>query len=297
MDPPLRRRFPVRGWLGLVLIAVFWPINWALTGPRTYWAFFPLWLGFCLGIDAINFHRRGTSLWTRSPRLYLALFVISIPLWWTFEAINRRTGNWIYVGGELFGGLEYAFWASLSFSTVAPAVLGCAELIAGLAFMDRFRRGPSFAPHTRRVRVVFLSGVVTLALIMAWPDYFFPFVWLSLFFVLEPVNIWLGHRSLMEPTGRGDWRPIVALCLGVLICGFFWEMWNFYSYPKWIYRVPWFGFWHVFEMPFLGYLGYLPFSLEVFAMVHLALGLAGKQDTDYVVLGLAQDRAGRSAGR
>ena len=37
---------------------------------------------------------------------------------------------------------------------------------------------------------------------------------------------------------RGDWRPWMSLWLGGLLCGFFWEMWNLWSFPKWIYHVP-----------------------------------------------------------
>jgi hypothetical protein len=40
-----RRRWPGHGWLGLVLIALFWPINWGLEGMRAHWGFFPLMLG------------------------------------------------------------------------------------------------------------------------------------------------------------------------------------------------------------------------------------------------------------
>ena len=50
-------------------------------------------------------------------------------------------------------------------------------------------------------------------------------------------------------------------------------MWNFYSLPKWTYTIPYVGFWHVFEMPLLGYLGYLPFGIVVFAYAGLALKL------------------------
>ena len=35
-------------------------------------------------------------------------------------------------------------------------------------------------------------------------------------------------------------------------------------------------------MPLLGYGGYLPFALELFAMYHLIVGLAGQKKTDYV---------------
>jgi hypothetical protein len=55
-------------------------------------------------------------------------------------------------------------------------------------------------------------------------------------------------------------------------------MWNFYSYPKWVYRVPFVNFWHIFEMPLLGYLGYLPFALELFALYHLVIGLLKRDD-------------------
>ena len=55
------------------------------------------------------------------------------------------------------------------------------------------------------------------------------------------------------------------------MCGFFWEMWNYWSYPKWIYHVPGVGFAHVFEMPLLGYLGYLPFAMELYLLGQLFL--------------------------
>jgi hypothetical protein len=39
-------------------------------------------------------------------------------------------------------------------------------------------------------------------------------------------------------------------------------MWNFHSLAKWIYAVPFVNRFHLFEMPLLGYAGYLPFGLE-----------------------------------
>jgi hypothetical protein len=37
-------------------------------------------------------------------------------------------------------------------------------------------------------------------------------------------------------------------------------------------------------MPLLGYGGYLPFALELFAMYHLIVGLLGEKDSRYVRL-------------
>ena len=53
------------------------------------------------------------------------------------------------------------------------------------------------------------------------------------------------------------------MLLAALICGGFWEMWNYNSLAKWEYAVPFVGRYRVFEMPVLGYAGYLPFGLEV----------------------------------
>jgi len=289
MQPSSPGRFPLHGWLGLGLVAVFWPLNWMLPGDRTLWGFFPLWLGYCLAIDGINVRRRGTSLLTRSVIGYGALFAISVPIWWLFEAINLRTHDWLYLGVERLGRFEYAFWSSLSFSTVVPAVLGTAELIAGTGAVRRLRGGPGLAPSRGRLAAFALAGLAMLAALLAWPELFFPFTWLSVAFIVDPLNAGLGHRSLLDFAARRDWRAPVSLAAGALVCGFFWELWNFWSYPKWVYRIPRFDFWHVFEMPLLGYLGYVPFALELFAMVHLAFGVAGRARTDYVTAGLAAD--------
>ena len=276
---PLAGRWPLHGWLGLALIAVFWPLNWSLDGLRTHWGFFPLWLGYCLTVDALVVRRKGTSMLTRSPAAYVALFAISSPGWWLFELIDLRTQNWFYEGREHFSHLAYFLICSVSFSTVMPAVFGTAELASTFGWIRRMGRGPVLRP-TRGVLVgLFLAGWLMLGLLLAWPRYCFPLVWGSVYLLLDPVNVWLGNRSLLRHTATGDWRPVVALPVGCLIYGFFWEMWNFYAYPKWIYEVPFVDFFRVFEMPALGYLGYIPFSWELIALYHLVVGCLGRKET------------------
>ena len=257
------------GWIGWLLVGVSWPLNWLLPGLRTHVLFFPLWLGYTLIVDALVLRRTGSSLLTRSPRDFGLLFVISAPAWWLFEVINWRTGNWQYLGGELFSNLEYFVLASVSFSTVIPAVLSTAQLMGSFGWIERFARGPRISATPRVCWGLSLSGCAMLGLVLAWPRYFYPLVWASLFCLLEPINVWLGKRSILARLQYGDWRTVIALCMGTLTCGFFWEMWNYFSYPKWIYHVPFANFWHLFEMPLLGYLGYLPFGLELYVLVHL----------------------------
>lgn len=277
-----KRSFPVHGWVGLLLVAVAWPLNWLLPGARTAILFFPLWLGYALVFDGLVFLRKGTSLYTRSKSRYAGLFLVSAPAWWLFEAINLRTQNWFYLGTENFTPLEYFLLATLNFSTVIPAVFGAAEFFGSFRFIRNMRPGLVIRDDQRTTMAFFIAGWAMLALLIAWPLYFFPFVWISVYFITEPVNVWLGNRSLTEGTRTGDWRAVIALWLGVLVTGFFWEMWNFYAFPKWIYEVPFVGFLKLFEMPALGYGGYLPFALELHALYHIVSGLLGDRKQKYV---------------
>ncbi len=279
------RRPPSHLYIGLALAIVAWVLNWTLPGVRTHLLFFPLWLGYCLTVDGLVVLRKGHSPLTRNWKAYLGLYLVSAPAWWLFEAINLRTRNWEYVGRDLFTNLEYGLLASLSFSTVIPAVFTTAELFSTFAFVRRIKPGWRLVPNKAVTVGFFVSGWLMLALMLIWPRYFFPLVWLSVYCIIAPVNVWLGHRSLGYSTAAGDWRPVFALWLGVLTCGFFWEMWNYFSFPKWVYHVPFIDFLHVFEMPILGYGGYIPFSLELFALYHLIVGLLGLPLREFVQIG------------
>ncbi len=277
------KNWPVHGWIGLGLIVVYWYVNWALSELRTHLAFFPMWLGYCLVVDALVLRRKGSSMLTRRPVAYIKLFIISSPGWWLFELINWRTQNWFYAGREFFTDFQYAVLASLAFSTVMPAVFGTAELVSTFAWIRRLKPGMKIAPTRGTMLGFFITGWIMLALLILWPLYFFPFVWGSVFCILEPINAWLRHRSLFQYTNNSDWRPVLSLAVGCLICGFFWEFWNIYAYPKWIYHIPFVGFLKVFEMPILGYLGYISFSLELFALYHLVTGLLmQKERQDFI---------------
>jgi len=277
-----KSKFPVHGWLGVSLVAVFWILNWTLTGPRTHWGFFPLWLGYCLSMDGLVFWRTGTSLFTRSWQKYVGLFLVSAPVWWIFELLNLRTQNWTYLGIVIFTPSQYVFWTTLSFTTVIPAVFGTAEFFASFDFVKRLPRGLVIGTDKWTTALFFVIGWLMLALMLIWPNIFFPFIWMSPYFILEPLNVWLGNHSLAQWTAKGDWRPVIALWLGVLLTAFFWEMWNYYSYPKWVYHVPWGDWLHIFEMPLLGYGGYLPFALELSAIYNLISSFFGDKHSDYV---------------
>lgn len=279
------RNFPVYGWSGISLIIIFWYLNWSLDGLRTQWGFFPLWFGYCLAIDGIVLKRRGTSLLTRSPKKYIGLFLISAPFWWLFELFNYHLKNWQYIGKENFTNVEYALLASLSFSTVIPAVFGSAELASTFGWINKIKI-PFIIRNTRTTSLIFLVlGIFFLISIIKWYNIFYPFVWITVYFLIEPFNTNSGFSSLLSFTQKGNWKPIISLALGCLICAFFWEMWNFYSYPKWIYHLPHVSSPKLFEMPLPGYIGYIPFSFELFTITSLVYGLMKLKLTDYLYIG------------
>ena len=252
--------------VGIVLNGVSWLSAWTRTGPLAHYSFFPLWLGFILIVDAATEARSGTSLWRRGWGRFVALFVISAPFWWYFERLNVRVGNWHYRTPHPYATGEYIFWASLAFSTVIPAVLSVTELLR------TFSSRPTIPPEGTVQRLprtigvaVFVTGIVTLALSLLFPHQCFPFVWVSLLLILDPIN-GLGGEGVSVRVRAHAYAPLMRLMAAGLICGVFWEMWNYWSLPQWYYTVPYVGGNKIFEMPVLGYIGYLPFALEVFAV-------------------------------
>jgi hypothetical protein len=257
-------------------------LNWSLDGLRTHWGFFPLWLGYCLTVDALVKKRCETSLLTRSPQKYLGLFLISAPSWWLFELFNSHLKNWQYAGKEYFTDLEYALLATLSFSTVIPAVFGSAELVSTFSWVKKINLPISLKPSSKTLLIFSSMGILLLIAILKWPAIFYPFVWITVFLLIEPFNFKAGFSSLLIFTVNKNWQPVISLAIGTLICGFFWEMWNFYSYPKWVYHLPHVNAPKLFEMPLPGYLGYIPFSFELFTLTSLAYGLFKMKLTDYL---------------
>ncbi len=277
------RSFPIYGWMGTIMVIAFWYLNWFLTGLRTDWAFFPLWLGFCLAVDGLVYLRKGTSLIKRNIREYVLLFVISAPVWWLFELFNSFTRNWFYDGRQYFSDLEFFILASISFSTVIPAVFEATELAGTFKWIQNLKPYRKLKPSNRVLGWFILAGIFTLLLEIIFPKVFYPFIWITVYFLIEPANVKMNNRNLLKYTGEGNWKPVISLWIGCLMCAFFWEMWNYYSYPKWYYYLPMVNFLHIFEMPLLGYIGYLPFSLELFAVYHFINGIFGNKDSSYVL--------------
>ena len=280
--PPVARSrkksFPWWGWAGLALTAAAWCLAWTRF-PWFAWGqpfTFPfIWLGYILTINAWTFRRTGSCLLQRSPAGFGLLFPVSMVFWWFFEYLNRFVQNWYYVGIQEFSSLEYVFYASLSFATVLPAVLGTRELLLSTGvFQAEFGRFRSLNPGRPKLlaTAVLILACTGLALIGTFPDLLFPLLWVAPLLILISLLTLMGRKHILAPLRHGDWSLVLASACAALICGFFWEMWNVYSLAKWEYSIPYVQRFHLFEMPLLGYAGYLPFGLECAVVAEAFLG-------------------------
>jgi hypothetical protein len=277
---PFWKRYPLYGYAAILINILAWSLAWSRIDPFYRYTFFPLWLSFILALDALNKARSGTSLLTRAPAKFGQLFLFSIICWWTFEGLNIPAANWHYINDHHYSTLAYILVASLDFSTVLPAVLECAELWASFpSLRPRLRPSAKIERITPQLatRLIFLGAFCILPLFI-WPKVTFVLIWLSLGFLLDPINNLMGRKSALAHFKARDWRFFIIVPLAGLTCGFFWEMWNYFSLPKWFYTIPVVGFGKVFEMPILGYSGYLPFAIELFALYQFLLLVVRQQD-------------------
>jgi len=273
--------FPWWGWVGVAGGLVSWLLAWTRFPffeefqPHT---FTPLWLSYIVVINGMCYRRTGQCMMVLRPLFFLVLFPLSAFFWWFFEYLNRFVQNWYYTGVD-FSPWAYFWHATLSFSTVLPAVLGTREWIAGSAWVQRgFKDFRPVRPPCRKgfAAVLLVISGVGLAGIGAWPNLLFPVLWVSPLLIIVSLQILWGEHNFLKEIERGDWRSFVASASAALICGWFWEMWNYYSLAKWTYSVPYVQKYLIFEMPVLGFAGYLPFGLECAVIGGIIERLFGK---------------------
>jgi hypothetical protein len=266
-------------WSGYAIAwtLLWWGIAWTridvLAALQRY-TFLPLWLGFIATVNGVIEARTGTCLWRSARFDLLKLFGASAAFWWVFEWLNRFVRNWHYLGVQDFDAFAYAAHATLCFATVLPAVASVAALLGTFPRLQAVAaRGPRWRWLAKRGTGVALlvAGGVALVLTGAAPSQFYPALWCA------PLALGLGAGILSDGEGigsdlaKGDWRRTLNWALAACACGFFWELWNSHSLAKWIYTIPYVDRWHVFEMPLLGYAGYVAFGLECWCVVDLVL--------------------------
>ena len=266
-------------WVGVALLAAGHLLIF-LRGPggahlrpySDYW-FAAVWFGYIFVVDALVFQRDGRSLFVSRRPVFLALLPLSAAMWWGFEWINAQVHNWEYERPTDIPDWYANLVSCVFFSTVIPAVWETAQWLLGTRWvrsLPQFKewRYPRLFPYA-----MIAAGVLSFALPLIWPKYFFPLIWGFLAMVLDPLNYLAGRPSIIGYWERGNWRVPVSFYVAGLTCGVLWEFWNYWAFPKWYYTLPYAGFLKVFEMPLLGYLGYGPFAWELFSLFWFCAGL------------------------
>lgn len=205
---------------------------------------------------------RGGRFFLGRPAFLASAIAWSVPFWLFFELVNLRLENWYYV---FLPRDPAARWLgiALSFATVIPAILVTERLLDSLGIAEEVRTRPF---RLARGRVLPALGALMLALALAWPRAFFPLVWGGVFLLVDP---WVHHRaparSLLGDLERGRPGRVLRLLAAGLAVGLLWETFNLGARGKWIYTVPGFEDFKLFEMPIAGFLGFPFFALEAFA--------------------------------
>ena len=263
--------------VGLAIMIVSEAATLARIEPFYSWNTPICWTGFILFADAVVWRARGDSWLHSNPREFVALAMLSIPLWIVFEGFNLVIHNWFYTGLPDAFALRL-FGYSWAFATIWPAIFEGAELMAVIRRAGRSgkaggsgRTGRSTLPAPPALPgLLIAAGALMLLCPFVLPESVAPYlaapIWLGFIFVLDPINARLGAESLL-----GDWRlgradRAVNLLASGLLCGFLWEFWNYWAGAKWHYTVPIMPNVKLFEMPLPGFLGFPPFALECFAM-------------------------------
>jgi hypothetical protein len=270
-----RRRFPAHGWLGFVALAgAEWLLFHRVEPVATY--FTPIaWSAYILIADAATFAITGRSRLNDAPLSLARMALLSIPLWLIFEAYNLRLENWEYVGVPLpwvAAMLGYGW----SFATITPAIFETSDLVQAL--LPTLAGEPWKIPRSVENTLIVCGAaclIVPLVAPKAIAAHLFALVWVGFLLLLDPINRRLGLPSLLGDLGEGFRRRFYGFLAAGFICGWFWEFWNYWAAAKWHYTFPMFQDAKIFEMPVPGYLGFMPFALECFAMYVSAAWLLG----------------------
>jgi len=270
--------FPWWGWTAILWVVGSWLLAWTRVPWFEPWQphTFPLlWFGYILTLNALTYQRSSHCLLLDRPRFCGKLFLLSAGFWWVFEYLNQFVKNWHYVNLPETSHFHYVFYTSVAFSTVLPAVLSTYECLATIPRLtkpfENWYSLPWVTSHTTGW-VLFTLGSLGLGLIGIWPTILFPLLWLSPLCLLLGIQCIRKEKTCFHGLVQGNWRSVILSALAALVCGFWWEFWNVYSLVHWEYTIPYVQAFKIFEMPILGYAGYLPFGMTCLAITAFVLG-------------------------
>ncbi|WP_143708911.1 hypothetical protein [[Flexibacter] sp. ATCC 35208] len=286
---PPKTRLPWWFWLGLILWGAIIVIFAAkLSGPKWLlnWALLPLWWGFIFMLDGMVYARNGgKSLMKNGMAELFAMGMLSISGWLIFEYFNFFINiNWFYPHAEIVTRDEFLLYAIIGSSAFIPMAFEWYHLLLTFPRINAgYRQGRKVKwSLTARIIILIVAAGLLFSMVFA-PDSLFYAFWLGpltiLIIVLGLLGKWTPFRAIRE---QGDRNPLIVFSTVWVIQGLCVECWNRLSYFQaiavrfhggsfnpgyWDYCIPFVNFFHIFNMPLLGYLGYVPFGIYCFIWV------------------------------
>lgn len=281
-----RQPLPVRGWMGLGILLIAEALLFLHAGWFIAVYFTPIeWTGYILLADGLVASIKGESRLSRSPGEFLALAFWSIPLWLIFEAYNLRLVNWVYVGMPLSRTLDY-FGYAWAFATIWPGIYETTDLLEALGFFAG-RLQPRWHASAAVRSSMMAAGLLMVTVPVLVPTrigvYLFGSVFVGFVLLLDPVLYALDCPSLLRDWERGTYKKLGCLLAAGWVCGILWEFWNYWAGARWLYVFHITEHWKIFQMPALGFGGFLPFAAECWVLyetlraLKTRLAAAGKQ--------------------
>jgi hypothetical protein len=265
----MRGTIKIHGLLGVALFCLAAVMLDQGREPFATYFYSFAWWSYILTADALVYGVRGESLIVNRTRTFLFMIPLSIFCWCIFEGFNFRLANWhyIHVPHEAWGRwIGYA----VAYGTVLPGLCETYHLFKEARFFHSVSV-KRWRPAPRSLHLMSAVGGISLLSSLLVPRYCFPLVWIGFALLIEPFLYRSGGASLLRDIEKGELTRILSLLAAGLACGLLWELWNFWAQTKWIYTVPFFEKWKLFEMPLLGFLGFPAFAVSAYAMYQLFL--------------------------
>ncbi|NIQ38288.1 MAG: DUF4332 domain-containing protein [Proteobacteria bacterium] len=259
-----KKHLNIHGIIGASVLIVAQVLMFYRVEPFFSWFYCFAWWSYILMVDSLIYRLKGNSLILSRPREFLLMIPWSFTIWFFFEMVNLVMRNWYYINVPNSSLIRFMGYA-VAYGTVLPGIFETTELIETLGLFRRVSV-PKITVTRGWYLVFIFTGVLFLVLPLIVSRYTFPLIWGALIFLLEPINHRFGGKSLLAEWEKGSLRKFTLLLVAGLICGGLWEFWNFWARTKWVYTVPFFDEFKLFEMPVLGFLGFPPFAVECYAI-------------------------------
>lgn len=286
----LGHRYPRYGTIGLLLLLVMETAvltnqlpshqGWYLD-EVTRWTTPVCWWGYIMAVAAWLRRRQGASLLSGGRDRLVMFALLSVAFWCVFEAYNCVMPGWEYVNLHPNLSVRYVGYV-VAFATILPGMFLTAELLQSYGVFINTRIPPLRWSPVALQTSLWLGAAFCLVppfLPVEWRGYTWALVWVGFILWLEPINYRRGAQSLFRDWEYGDVSRTLQLLMAGAVCGLLWEFWNYWAYTKWVYTFPVvLRDVRYFEMPVLGFLGFLPFAIEYFVLFHFVAGFFTRED-------------------